>query len=124
MAHYRLESRNADQLTIQSAEMLPGQVFLRQVPLDYPRHVPGSDAGIPDVVGVDEDDGALVVTAGADVAQHGGGREPAPLDLGPESLDELSAAFRAAASLAWRGAHENLSQLCHGTNSMPHKRLF
>ena len=84
------------------------------MPLDYLRHVLGSNAGVPDVVGVDEDDRPLVVAAGADVAQHGGWWEPAPLDLGPERLEELAAAFRAAASLPRRGAHENLSELRHG----------
>ena len=82
--------------------------------LDYLRHVLGSNAGVPDVVGVDEDDRALVVAAGAGVAQHGGRREAAPLGLSPERLEELSAAFRAAASRPRRGANENLSELRHG----------
>src|SRR3712207_7497781 len=43
----------------------------------------------PDVVRVDKDDRTLVVAAGAGVAHYGQGREPAPLDLGPEHLEEL-----------------------------------
>jgi len=79
------------------------------VPLDYPRHVPGSDLRVPDVVGIDEDDRALVVATGAGVAQHGGRREPAPLELRPERLEELSATFATTALFSRGGAHEDLA---------------
>ena len=81
----------------------------RQVLLDDARYVLGCNARVAHVVGVDEDDGALVVAAAADVSKHSRGLESAALYLGPKRLEELASAFRAAPSLAWRGAHENLS---------------
>ena len=90
----------------------------RQVPLDDDRHVFGRHAGVPDVVRVDEDHRPFVVAARAGVAQHRGRRQPAPLDLSAEGLEELAAALRAAASLARRGANEDLSELCHAVNSI------
>ncbi len=86
----------------------------RQVPLDDIGHVLGRYARVPDVIGIDEDHGALVVAAGARVAQHDVRREPAPLDLGPERLDELCPALFAAASLAGGSADEDLSERRHG----------
>ena len=85
-----------------------------QVPPDYHRHVFERHPSVPDVVRVDEDDRPLMVTSGADIAQHDGRGEPAPLNLRPEHLEELGAALRAAASLPRRGAHVDLSQLRHG----------
>jgi len=79
------------------------------MPFDDLGYILWSDARVPDVVGVDEDDGALVVAAAADVSKHSRGLESAALYLGPKRLEELASAFRAAPSLAWRGAHENLS---------------
>ncbi len=91
--------------------MLRGQVLphRRQVPLDDLRYVLRANVRVPDVVRVDKDDRTLVVAAAAGIAQHGGGREPAPLDLRPEHLEEFGSALRAAAPLSWRGAHEDLS---------------
>ena len=91
--------------------MLRGQVLRhrRQVPLDDLRHLLGSNARVPDVVRVDKDYRTFMVAAGAGIAQYGGGREPAPLDLSPEHLEEFGSALRAAAPLSWRGAHEDLS---------------
>ena len=57
--------------------------------LDDHRHVFERHAGVPDVVRVDEDYRPLVVTPGAGVAQHDERREPTPLDLGAELLEEL-----------------------------------
>jgi hypothetical protein len=84
-------------------------------------HVLRRNAVVPDVVRVDEYDRPLVVAAGAGVAQHRGRREPAPLDLGAEDLEELDAAPGAAAPLPRRSAHEDLSKVCHCTNSMRHR---
>lgn len=84
-----------------------------QVTFHYFGHVLRLYAGVPDVVGVDEDDGALVVAACTDVAQHRRGREPAPLDLRPERVEELVAAFGAAAPLSRGGAHEDMSEIRH-----------
>jgi hypothetical protein len=92
--------------------------------LDDTRHVFGRNAGVPDVVGVDEDDRPLVVAARAGVAQHRVRRISAPLDLETERLKELAAALRAATVLAGGGAHEDLSKPCHATNSMPRQELF
>ena len=91
--------------------MLAGYVLScrRKVPIDYLRHILQSNAGVPDVVGVDEDDRAIVVASGAGVAQHHGRRESMPLDLGPERPKEITAAFAAAAPLPRRSAHENQS---------------
>ena len=85
----------------------------RQVALDDLGHVLGGYARVPDVVGVDKDHGALVVAAGARVAQHDVRGEPAALDLGPEQLDKLGPALLAAASLARGCAHEDLSERRH-----------
>ena len=57
-----------------------------QVTIYDMRYVRERYAGVPDVVGEDEDDGALFVAAGAGVAQDRGRREAAALDLVPESL--------------------------------------
>ena len=81
----------------------------RQVLLDDARYVLGCNARVPHVVGVDEDDGTLMVAAGAGVAQHGGRREPAPLELRPERLEELSATFATTALFSRGGAHEDLA---------------
>ena len=91
--------------------MLRGHVLphRRQVPLDDLRYVLRANVRVPDVVRVNKDDRTLVVAAGASIAQHGGGQEPAPLDLLPEHLEEFGPALRAAAPLPWRGAHEDLS---------------
>ena len=84
-----------------------------QVPPDYHRHVFERHPSVPDVVRVDEDDRPLVVTSRASVAQHYQRREPTPLDLCPELLEEFAPAFRAAASLARCGAHEYLTKPFH-----------
>ena len=94
------------------------------MPLDDRRHVVGRDAGIPDIVGVDEDDRPLVVAARAGVTQHRGRRKPATLDLEAKRLQQLATPLRAAAALAGGGAHEDLSKPCHATDSMPRRRLF
>ncbi len=96
--------------------MLRGQVLPHrsQVPLDDTRYVLRTNAGVPDVVWVDEDDRPLMVAAGAGVAHYDGGREPEPLDLSPELLQEFDSALRAAAPVSGRGAHEDLTQLRHG----------
>src|ERR671910_3092091 len=85
----------------------------RQVTFHYFGHVLGCDAGIPDVVGVDEDDGTYFVAAGADVAEHGGRRYVAQLHLFPEQLEQFAAPLRTAAFLARCGANEDLAQLAH-----------
>ena len=54
--------------------------------LHYLRNVFRLDAGVPDVVGVDEDDGTLFVAAGAGVAEHGGWWYVPPFHLFPERL--------------------------------------
>jgi hypothetical protein len=91
----------------------------RQVPLDDVGHVLRPDAGVPDIVRVDEDYRPLVVAARAGVAQHRGRRQAAPLDLRAEGLEELAAALGAAAALPRCRAHEELSKPSHNTNSMP-----
>jgi hypothetical protein len=83
------------------------------VTLDYHGYVLECHAGVPDVVWVDEDYGPLVVTPGAGVTQHHKWREPTPLDLCAELLEEFVPALCAAAALAWRGAHKDLPQLRH-----------
>ena len=93
--------------------MPTSQALPSQVPLDDVRYVLGSDARVPDVVWVDEDDRPFMVAAGAGVAQHGGRREPAPLDLPLERRKEFSAALGTAAALPRCGAHKNLSELLH-----------
>ena len=76
-------------------------------------HVFQRYAGIPDVVGIDKDDRALLVAAGAGVAEHGGRGYAAPVHLFPERVEQLAATFGAAAPLAWCGAHEDLAQSPH-----------
>ena len=76
-------------------------------------HVFQRDVRIPDVVGIDKDDGALLVAAGAGVAEHGGGRYAAPVHHFPESVEQLATAFGAAAPLAWCGANEDLTESPH-----------
>ena len=85
----------------------------RQVALYYSGHVIGCYAGIPDVVGVDEDDGTFLVAAGADVAENGGRCYAAQLHLFAERLEQFASPLRAAASLARSGANEDLAQLAH-----------
>jgi hypothetical protein len=85
-----------------------------QVPLDYLWHFLGRHPGIPDVVGIDEDDRALVVTPGTGVAQYRGRQESAPLELHPERLDQVGATFGTAAPLPRGSAHKNLSKPSHG----------
>jgi hypothetical protein len=80
------------------------------MPLDDARYVLRSDARVPDVVRVDKDDRPLMVATGAGVEHYGGGREPEPLDLSPELLQEFDSALRAAAPLSGRGANEDLAQ--------------
>ena len=105
----------AESLRSRRAHTLQLYLCRRQVPLDDARHVLGGDAGVPDIVGVDEDHRPFVVAAGTGVAQHDVRREPAPLDFSPERLDERCPALWAAASLTGRGAHEDLSEPRHGS---------
>ncbi len=79
------------------------------MPLDDTRYILRSNARVPDVVRVDKNDRTLMVAAGAGIAHYDVGREPAPLDLRPEHLEEFGSALRAAAPLSGRGAHEDLS---------------
>src|SRR5215210_1910654 len=81
--------------------------------LHYSGHVLGCYTGVPDVVGVDEDDRPFLVAAGAGVAEHGGWRYAEHLNLVSEHLEEFAATLRAAATLARRGAHEDLAHLAH-----------
>jgi hypothetical protein len=94
--------------------MLISQSLPRQVTLDDIRYVLRSNARVPDVVRIDEYDWSFMVAAGAGIAQHGGRREPTPLDLHLERLEEFSAALGTAAALPWSCAHKNLSELRHG----------
>jgi|SRR5215218_8848501 hypothetical protein len=89
-----------------------------QMPLDDIGHVLRRDAGVPDIVGEDEDYRSLVVAARTGVAQHCGRRQAAPLDLSAEGLEELAATLGTAAALPRRRAHEDLSKPRHKTNSM------
>jgi len=57
----------------------------RQVALHYSGHVLGRYAGIPDVVRVDEHDRTFLMATSAGIAEHGGRREAAQLNLVPES---------------------------------------
>jgi hypothetical protein len=81
--------------------------------LDYLRHVFEPYSRIPEIVWIDKDDGALLVAAGAGVAEYGGGRYAAPVHLFPESVEQLAATSGAAAPLAWCGAHEDLAEPPH-----------
>ena len=85
----------------------------RQMPFDDTSDVLRRYARVPDVVRVDEDYWTLVVAAGAGVTHYDGGREPAPLGLGPERIEELDPALRPAAPRPWRCAHEDMSQTRH-----------
>ena len=53
------------------------------------------------------------MAAGAGIAEHGGRRDAVTLDLGPERLEQLAASLRAAASLTWRSANEDLAHFAH-----------
>ena len=53
------------------------------------------------------------MAAGAGVAEHNGRWDAVQLHLVPESREQFAAALRAASSLAWRGANEDLAQLPH-----------
>jgi hypothetical protein len=85
----------------------------RQMALHYFWHVLGCYAGIPDVIRVDEDDGTFLVTAGAGISEDGGRRYAAQFYLFLEHLEQFAAPLRAAASLARRGANEDLAQRPH-----------
>src|SRR5215208_1294620 len=85
----------------------------RKVALHYAGHVLGCYAGIPDVVRVAEDDGTLLVTAGACVTEHGGRRYAAQLHLFLEQRAQFAAPLGATASLTRRGANEDLAKLPH-----------
>ena len=77
--------------------------------IHYLRHVFGPNFRVPDVIGVDKDDGALLVAAGAGITEYGGRRYPAPIYLFLEGRQQLTAALRAAASFAGGGAHEDVA---------------
>ncbi len=90
--------------------MLTGKILprRREVLLDDNWHVFGRHARVPNVVRVDKDQGPLVVAAGTGVAQHDSWRQPLPLDLRAEHLEELAAALGAAAALPRCSANEDL----------------
>ena len=85
-----------------------------EVLLDCPGDVFSGYAGVPDVVGEDEDHGSLLVAAGAGVSKDHGLGEPAPLDLVPEGLQKLPPAFLAAATLPGGCADKDLAKNGHG----------
>ena len=84
-----------------------------EVLLDYPGDVFSGYAGVPDVVGEDEDHGSLLVAAGAGVPEDHGLGEPAPLDLVPEGLQKLPPALLAAATLPGGCADKDLAKRSH-----------
>jgi len=57
------------------------------VTLHYSGHVLGCNVGVPDVVGVDEDDRTFLVATGASIAEYGGRRDAVALDLVLEHLE-------------------------------------
>jgi hypothetical protein len=85
-----------------------------QVTLHYLRHVFEPYSRVPDVLRIDKDDRALLVTAGADVTEHGGWRNAPPFHLVFESIEKLATAPGTAAPFARGGAHEDLANPTHG----------
>ncbi len=77
------------------------------------RNVFGLHAGVPDIVRKNEDNRALLVTAGADVAEYGRRRKAQARDLLAELLQEFAAALGSAPALSRRGADEDLSKHSH-----------
>ena len=82
--------------------------------LDDPGHIAGRNFCVPDVVGEDKDDRALLVAAGAGVSQDDGRRHAAALHLVPENVQEFVAALLAAAALPRGCADEDLAKSGHG----------
>src|SRR4028119_564674 len=85
-----------------------------EVILDDAGDVFSGYAGVPDVVGEDEDHGSLLVAAGAGVPKDHGLGEPPPLDLVPEGLQKLLPALLSAAALPGGCADEDLAKNGHG----------
>ena len=79
----------------------------------YGRHFFRLHVGVPDVVGVDKNHGTFLMAAGAGVTEHGRRSYASPLDRFPEHVEKVTATLGAAASLAWGGAHEDLTELSH-----------
>ena len=77
--------------------------------LDYLRHVFELYPRVPDVIRIDEDDGTLLVAAGAGVTKHGGRPHTVPVHLCLEGFEKLTTAPGAAAFFAGGGAHEDLA---------------
>jgi hypothetical protein len=81
--------------------------------LDYTGYIVEGYAGIPDVIWEDEDYRALIVTAGADVPEHGRWRKPEFDHLVAKSFEELTAPLGSAPPFPRSGADEDLSKIAH-----------
>jgi hypothetical protein len=83
------------------------------VPIYYLANVLRLYTRVPNVVGVDKDDGSFFVAAGTGVAEHGCRRYAAPVYLFPESFEQFGPALRTAAPFTRSGAHEDLAESTH-----------
>jgi hypothetical protein len=81
--------------------------------LDDTSNIVEAHVCVPDVVGEDEDDRPLIMTAAAGIPEHGRRRKTQTRDLLAKSVEKFAATLGPAPTLSWRGADKNLSKLPH-----------